>query len=94
MNQWFADFLAGSISGILGTLIGHPLDTVKCRLQVASKEYSSTLVALAKTVREERILGLFKGVVPPVLNQFPVNAMYYVINVKDYSLSIIGCLES
>jgi hypothetical protein len=29
MNQWFIDFLSGSVSGMLGTIFGHPLDTIK-----------------------------------------------------------------
>lgn len=75
MNQWLCDFTAGSISGIAGTFIGHPLDTIKCRIQVNSKVYSNTVVALYKIVKQEKVLGLFKGVIPPLLNQFPINAM-------------------
>jgi hypothetical protein len=29
MNQWFKDLFCGSISGMLGTALGHPLDTIK-----------------------------------------------------------------
>ena len=29
MDKWFFDFIIGSISGMIGTLIGHPLDTIK-----------------------------------------------------------------
>jgi solute carrier family 25 carnitine/acylcarnitine transporter 20/29 len=75
MNIWISDFLSGSISGILGTFVGHPLDTIKCRLQVNSKEYVSTFASISKIIREEKFSGLFKGVVPPVLTQFPINAM-------------------
>ena len=77
MNQWTKDFLAGSISGIFGTLVGHPLDTIKCRIQASSNYYSSTLSALGKILKEEKLIGLFKGVLPPILNQFPINAMYF-----------------
>lgn len=77
MNQWLADFTAASIAGILGTVAGHPLDTVKCRLQVYKKEYKSTFYSLAKIIREEKFRGLFKGVIPPVLNQFPINAILF-----------------
>jgi hypothetical protein len=75
MNQWFKDFLAGSISGILGTFVGHPLDTVKCRIQARKINYSSFFMTIQKILKEEKFLGLFKGVVPPILNQFPINAM-------------------
>jgi solute carrier family 25 carnitine/acylcarnitine transporter 20/29 len=75
MKLWLVDFISGSVSGILGTFIGHPLDTIKCRLQVYSKEYANTLASMSKIVKEEKLRGLFKGVVPPMLNQFPINAM-------------------
>jgi len=28
-NNWTKDFICGSISGIFGILVGHPLDTIK-----------------------------------------------------------------
>jgi hypothetical protein len=75
MKLWLIDFISGSISGILGTFVGHPLDTIKCRLQVHSKEYGNAFNSVKKIVKEEKLTGLFKGVVPPVMNQFPINAM-------------------
>jgi solute carrier family 25 carnitine/acylcarnitine transporter 20/29 len=75
MSQWAVDVISGSISGVIGIFVGHPLDTIKCRIQVSSKEYSNTFSALRKIIKEERFIGLFKGVVPPILNQFPINAM-------------------
>lgn len=75
MTQYLIDFSIGSISGIIGTFVGHPLDTIKCRLQVNFKEYTNTMGCLVKIIREEKLFGLFKGVIPPILNQFPVNAM-------------------
>jgi hypothetical protein len=32
MKQWLVDFFAGSLSGASGTLVGHPLDTIKVRI--------------------------------------------------------------
>ena len=32
MEKWTIDVICGSIGGILGTLIGHPLDTMKVKL--------------------------------------------------------------
>ena len=75
MNQWLSDFLCGSISGMISTFVGHPLDTVKLRLQTDSKLYGNTFYTLAKIMRDEKFIGLFKGVVPPMLNQVPINAL-------------------
>ena len=29
MEKWICDLICGSIAAILGTLVGHPLDTIK-----------------------------------------------------------------
>lgn len=51
--------------------MGFPLDTVKVRLQDPSiaEEYSrlSTFNSLVKIIREERIQGLYKGIVSPLV---------------------------
>jgi hypothetical protein len=75
MNQWHVDFIAGSLSGICGVIIGHPLDTIKCRMQYQANYYKSTLTTVKLMLKEEQIFSLFKGFVPPMLNTFPINAM-------------------
>lgn len=49
--------------------VGHPLDTIKVRLQSsqASGKYSGTLNAFKTIVREERVRGLYKGVTSPLV---------------------------
>ena len=29
MNKWINDFTAGSLAGVVSTIVGHPIDTVK-----------------------------------------------------------------
>ncbi|KAM4722231.1 solute carrier family 25 member 45 isoform 2-T2 [Rhinophrynus dorsalis] len=60
-----AEFIAGWISGALGLVVGHPIDTVKVRLQTQSK-YHGILDCVIKTYRKETILGFFKGMSFPV----------------------------
>jgi solute carrier family 25 carnitine/acylcarnitine transporter 20/29 len=75
MKEYIIDFICGSVSGIVGVLAGHPLDTVKCRMQVLSKEYRGLVPSCAKIIKEERFTALYKGIVPPLLSQFPLNAL-------------------
>ncbi len=75
MNQWMVDFISGSISGICGLFIGHPLDTIKCRMQYEPNIYRNTFTAFKLIAKEEKLISLFKGVIPPIFNQFPINAM-------------------
>ncbi|KZV88202.1 mitochondrial carrier [Exidia glandulosa HHB12029] len=62
------DFVAGTIAGIAGLIVGYPLDTVKVRFQSAttSSKYRSILHALATIVKEESVRGLFKGITSPM----------------------------
>ncbi|CAD6187009.1 unnamed protein product [Caenorhabditis auriculariae] len=62
-----ADFLAGWAAGGAGLLIGHPLDTVKARLQTMNA-YSGILDCFTKTLRNESVGGLYKGMLVPFLS--------------------------
>ena len=75
MDKWATDFICGSISGICGLLLGHPLDTIKCRMQYQSNEYKTLYSTFKRIIREEKFISLFKGVIPPLCNQFPINAL-------------------
>jgi solute carrier family 25 carnitine/acylcarnitine transporter 20/29 len=75
MKDYIVDFFCGSIAGIVGVLAGHPLDTVKCRMQILSQEYRGLVTSCAKIIKEERFAALYKGIIPPLISQFPLNAL-------------------
>ena len=59
--------VAGGAGGACLVLVGHPLDTIKVRMQTmtvsagSAPPYSSTLDCALKTVRGEGPLALYKG---------------------------------
>lgn len=59
------DFAAGWIGGAASVIIGHPLDTVKTRLQ-AGVGYGNTLHCIHTVYRRESIFGFFKGMSFPL----------------------------
>ncbi|KAF5386377.1 hypothetical protein D9757_006643 [Collybiopsis confluens] len=66
------DFIAGTVGGAASLVVGFPFDTVKVRFQnpqFASK-YSSTMNALTTIVREEKFVGLFRGITSPLVRSF------------------------
>lgn len=73
--RWFhntKNIFVGTFAGITSTLIGHPFDTVKVRVQVqspGSKVYQGPFDCLLKTLKWEGIGGLFKGVGSPLAGQ-------------------------
>lgn len=59
---------AGGLSaGIVGTVIGFPLDTVKTRMQTGSA--NGNIFQVARTVaKQEGLLSLYKGIGPPLIS--------------------------
>jgi len=71
------DLIAGTVGGVAGIVVGHPIDTVKVRLQVDTS-YKGVLDCVAKTWRLEGPTSFYKGVVAPVLCAAPINAIIFV----------------
>ncbi|XP_039273487.2 mitochondrial glycine transporter-like [Styela clava] len=77
-------FLAGSLSGTCSTLLFQPLDLVKTRLQsaaVASSLAGSQKLGMMQTmnciVRNDRVIGLWKGFQPSIYRCVPGVGMYF-----------------
>ncbi|XP_048105591.1 mitochondrial basic amino acids transporter isoform X1 [Alosa alosa] len=85
------DFLAGCIGGAAGVLVGHPFDTVKVRLQVQSAEkplYRGTFHCFQSIVRQESMLGLYKGIGSPMMGLAFINAI--VFGVQGNTMRFLG----
>lgn len=66
------DVFAGTCGGISVTLVGHPFDTIKVRLQTqpsVNPIYGGFLDCAKKTVQWEGLPGLYKGVTSPLAGQ-------------------------
>ncbi|XP_029362261.1 solute carrier family 25 member 45 [Echeneis naucrates] len=81
----FLEFIAGSISGAVGLAVGHPLDTVKVRLQ-AQSVYKGILHCVTSTYAREGLHGFFKGMAFPVLTTGILNSIVFgsYSNALDY----------
>ncbi|KAG1662642.1 hypothetical protein FOA52_009627 [Chlamydomonas sp. UWO 241] len=66
------DIVAGTCGGISVTLVGHPFDTLKVRLQSQPMDkpiYTGVVDCFKKTVQGEGVGGLYKGVMSPLAGQ-------------------------
>ena len=72
-TKMMIDIFAGTIAGINVTLVGHPFDTLKVRLQTQphiNPIYNGLIDCFKKTVEWEGFFnGLYKGVQSPLIGQ-------------------------
>ncbi|XP_072027316.1 mitochondrial carnitine/acylcarnitine carrier protein-like isoform X2 [Amphiura filiformis] len=79
------NFLAGGFGGVCLVAAGHPLDTIKVRLQTQPKPqpgvpplYKGTYDCFLKIVKKEGPLGLYKGMFAPILGVTPMYATCFL----------------
>ena len=71
------DFVAGTCAGIALTIVGHPFDTIKVRLQTESTLFRNGYDCLKQTITNEGILALYKGMSGPMSTIPLVNALTF-----------------
>ncbi|EJU03883.1 mitochondrial carrier [Dacryopinax primogenitus] len=83
LPQWrllMNEYLAGTVGGMAGLVVGYPFDTVKVRLQnpeTAGKYTHGIWSTFGRIVAEERFLGLFKGIASPMATLAPLNGLVF-----------------
>lgn len=71
-----SEFIAGGLAGVAQVVSAHPLDTIKTRLQLNST-YATPKQIFLKTVKEEGVLALYKGMLAPVIGVAFINAVLF-----------------
>lgn len=57
----------GSIYGATHTLTGHPLDTVKSKMQIQQGYTNLSAITVCQKIwKQEGLIGFFRGCVPPL----------------------------
>lgn len=77
-------FLSGGFGGVCTVLAGHPMDTIKVRLQTMplpkpgeTAIYKGTWDCLSKTIQKEGFRGLYKGMSAPLTGVAPIFAISF-----------------
>ncbi|KAK7138214.1 hypothetical protein R3I94_013749 [Phoxinus phoxinus] len=70
------DFIAGWIGGASSVIVGHPLDTVKTRLQTGNG-YTNTLHCIVSIYKKENVTGFFKGLSFPLASITLYNSVVF-----------------
>lgn len=78
-------FLSGGFGGICTVVAGHPLDTIKVRLQTMPVPisgqpplYTGTFDCAKKTIKLEGVRGLYKGMGAPLAGVAPIFAISFL----------------
>ncbi|XP_043979081.1 cAMP-dependent protein kinase type II-alpha regulatory subunit-like isoform X3 [Gambusia affinis] len=78
------NFFAGGFGGVCLVFAGHPLDTIKVRLQTQPKPkpgesllYAGTVDCFKKTLAKEGVKGLYKGMAAPIIGVTPMFAVCF-----------------
>ncbi|KZV91318.1 mitochondrial carrier [Exidia glandulosa HHB12029] len=71
-------FIAGGFGGVAAVLVGHPFDLTKTRLQTAAPgTYTGAVDVVKKALARDGALGLYRGVVPPLIGVTPIFAISF-----------------
>ncbi|KZV93798.1 mitochondrial carrier [Exidia glandulosa HHB12029] len=71
-------FIAGGFGGVAAVLVGHPFDLTKTRLQTAAPgTYTGAADVVKKALARDGALGLYRGVVPPLIGVTPIFAISF-----------------
>lgn len=83
-------FFLGAISKLLATSITYPYIMVKSRMHVASKDCprEGIMQSLERIVREEGWSGLYKGIIPKVIQSVVTAAFLFAFKDALYNVSV------
>lgn len=82
MREVAKDLIAGTVGGVSQLVCGHPLDTIKVKLQSQPAhlpKYAGAFDALKQTLAADGPRGLYKGMGPPLATVAAFNALLFAV---------------
>ncbi|KAE8712764.1 hypothetical protein F3Y22_tig00110229pilonHSYRG00033 [Hibiscus syriacus] len=86
MGDVAKDLLSGTVGGVAKLMVGHPLDTIKVKLQSQSipflrqpPQYAGHTDAVNETLVAEGSKGLYKGMGAPLVTVATINAALFIV---------------
>ena len=74
-----AELLGGTVGGVAQAVSGHPLDTIKVRLQASNTAYAGAVDCARQTLRNEGVRGFFRGLSSPLVSMGILNAAIFTL---------------
>lgn len=86
-KEGLAAMITGTLYGVTNALVGHPLDTIKTKMQVVSEYHGLSMRNTAlKIHKSEGIFGFFRGVLPPIMGSSIFRAAQFSVFEACYTL--------
>ena len=82
MNDYWKDFAAGYAGGLAGIAAGHPIDTVRVRIQTCTSQ--SIGATFQSIIQFEGVKSLYKGLVAPAVGVGALNAVLFGTFASSY----------
>mmetsp|Transcript_11455 Transcript_11455/g.19376 ORF Transcript_11455/g.19376 Transcript_11455/m.19376 type:complete len:175 (+) Transcript_11455:67-591(+) len=76
LSEFTQDLICGSFAGLAVCLSGHPLDSMKVRMQ-NSREAVRFTHLIRQTYKSEGVLGFYKGMGPPLVTVPLINSIVF-----------------
>jgi hypothetical protein len=74
-------FIPGAIGAVFNSVVGHPFDTVRVRLQDINSKHSNTFLCMKHIYKTYGIRGFFKGFVPSTLGLMSETSTVFATNI-------------
>ena len=74
-----ANFTCGLIAGILASLVTHPADVIKTKMQLKPAEYRSVHETILKVLSTQGAQGLVVGLAPRMLRRTLMSALAWTV---------------
>lgn len=85
--------IAGATAGIAGVVAGHPLDTIKTRLQAPQTPFTNVYQCFKYTLQAEGFKGFYRGIGPPLSTVAISNSLTFTVYGKAKNLLAPYCNE-
>lgn len=72
-------FTSGVVSGVMASIITHPPDVIKTRVQTQPRRYRNSAHAAVEVIRTESVQALFSGVLPRLIRKTLMAAVSWTL---------------
>ncbi|KRX11212.1 Mitochondrial carrier domain [Pseudocohnilembus persalinus] len=74
---FLVELFGGTIGGIVSVIVGHPLDTIRVRIQTSTSKNNGMIKQLNKAIKYEGFLSLYRGLASPIVGVPFFNAINF-----------------